>query len=115
MTTGRGSVAASTLVSSACMVIIARTCCPDVTTSGALFAYAVKIAPTALPTPGVVCRLTSAGRPVACAYPSAMPTTTASCRPSTYRKSSGKSASMGSSVDPGLPKTVVMPRARNSS
>src|SRR5205814_266822 len=35
--------------------------------------------------------------------------------PSTYVKSEGKSASIGSSVDPGFPKIVVMPRARNSS
>src|SRR6266446_10371473 len=44
-----------------------------------------------------------------------MPTTTASWRPSTYLKSDGKSASIGNSVDPGLPKMVVIPRARNSS
>jgi hypothetical protein len=30
-------------------------------------------------------------------------------------KSAGKSPSIGSSVDPGLPKIVVMPRARNRS
>src|SRR2546423_7762785 len=44
-----------------------------------------------------------------------MPTTTASWRPSTYLKSDGKAASIGNSVDPGLPKIVVIPRARNSS
>src|SRR5665811_976515 len=38
-----------------------------------------------------------------------MPTTIDSCRPSTYRKSSGRCRNIGSSVDPGLPNTVVMP------
>src|SRR3954451_13389956 len=86
-----------------------------VTSSGDLFAWALKIAPIALPTPGAVCRFTCPTRPLACAKPSAIPTATASCRPSTYRKSSGNSFSIGSSVEPGLPNTVVMPRARSRS
>src|SRR5216684_4519400 len=44
-----------------------------------------------------------------------MPTATISCRPSTYRKSSGKSRYIGNSVDPGLPKIVVVPKARKRS
>jgi hypothetical protein len=74
-----------------------------------LLMRAVQIAPTALPTPGAVCRLTWVGLPVACAYPSAIPTTACSWRPSTYVKSSGRLASIGNSVEPGLPKIVVIP------
>ena len=59
--------AASRLVRLACSVISARACWPAVTTSGDLLACALKIAPIALPTPGAVCRLTSVGRPLACA------------------------------------------------
>ena len=88
---------------------MARTCWPAVITSGDLLACALKIAPIALPTPGAVWRFTSVGRPDACAYPSAIPTTTASCSPSTYLKSSGKPWSIGSSVEPGLPNIVVIP------
>src|SRR5882757_6691520 len=44
-----------------------------------------------------------------------MPTTTASCRPRTYRKSSGKSRNIGSSVEPGLPNTEVIPSVRSCS
>ena len=69
---------ASRLVRLACSVISERACWPAVTTSGDLFACALKIAPIPLPTPGAVWRLTSAGPPLACANPSAMPTTTAS-------------------------------------
>jgi len=74
---------ASRLVRFACSVISERDCCPAVTTSGDLLAWALKIAPIAWPTPGAVCRFTSAGRPLACAKPSAMPTTADSCSPST--------------------------------
>ena len=77
-TYGCGTTMASRLVSSASWVTWARTCWPAVMTSGALFARAVQIAPTALPTPGAVCRLTWVGFPVAWAYPSAMPTTACS-------------------------------------
>ena len=59
--------AASRLVSSACSVISERACCPAVTTSGDLLDCALNSAPIALPTPGAVWRLTSAGRPLACA------------------------------------------------
>jgi hypothetical protein len=52
--------------------------------------------------------------PEAWANPSAMPTATASCSASTYRKSDGKSCSIGSSVDPGFPNMVVMPWRRSS-
>ena len=65
------------------MVIWGRTCWPAVITSGDLLAWALKIPPTALPTPGAVWRLTCVGRPLACAYPSAIPMTTSSWRPST--------------------------------
>ena len=82
-TVGRGSSVARVFVSIASSVIIGRTCWPAVTISGVLLAAALTSAPTALPTPGAVCRFTSAGRPVAWAYPSAIPTTTASCKPRT--------------------------------
>src|SRR5215210_1866017 len=92
-----------------------RSCWPAVTTSGVLLCHAVTIAPIALPNPGPVCRFTRAACPVPWAYPSAIPKTLASCSPKTYRKSSGKSAKNGSSVEPGLPKTVVIPRSRRRS
>ena len=60
-----------------------RACCPAVTSSGVLLAWALKIAPMPLPTPGAVCRLTIVVRPLAWAKPSAIPTATISCRPST--------------------------------
>ena len=82
-TYGCGPTVASRLVSSASWVTCARTCWPAVITSGALFASALPIPPTALPTPGAVCRFTCVGRPVAWAYPSAIPTTTSSWSPST--------------------------------
>jgi hypothetical protein len=115
LTNGWTTRVASRFVRFACMVMWARTCWPAVTTSGEWFAWALKIAPIPLPTPGAVCRLTWVGRPEAWAKPSAIPTATASCRPSTYWKSSGNSASIGSSVDPGLPKIVVIPCSRKSS
>lgn len=67
------------------------------------------------PTPAAECRLTKPTLPVAWAYPSAMPTHTASCRPSTYWMSLGKSRNMGSSVEPGLPKMVSTPNWRSTS
>ncbi len=75
--------AASRLVRLAWSVISERACWPAVISSGDLFACALKIAPMALPTPGAVWRLTTVGFPLACAYPSAIPTTTASWSPST--------------------------------
>ena len=114
-TYGCGPTVGSRLVRFASIMICGRTCWPAVITSGDLFAWALKIPPTALPTPGAVWRLTCVGRPLACAKPSAIPTTASSWSPSTYVKSSGKSASIGSSVEPGLPKIVVIPWARNSS
>src|SRR5437763_14859559 len=42
-----------------------------------------------------------------------MPTTEASWRPSTYSMSSGQSERNGNSVEPGLPNTFLMPKARN--
>ena len=63
LTVGRGSIVASGFVSRASRFIIGRTCCPAVTTSGAPLADALTRAPTALPTPGAVCRLTRVGRP----------------------------------------------------
>src|SRR6185437_13063693 len=44
-----------------------------------------------------------------------MPTTDASCRPSTYSISSGQSLRNGNSVEPGLPNTLRMPNSRNSA
>ena len=74
---------ASRLVRLACRVICARACWPAVTSTGEWLACALKIAPIALPTPGAVCRLATVVRPEAWAKPSAIPTTTASCSPST--------------------------------
>jgi hypothetical protein len=51
----------------ACIVIWARTCWPAVISSGEWLAWALKIAPIALPTPGAVCRLTWVVIPDACA------------------------------------------------
>jgi len=83
--------------------------------SGVRFLKAVKMLPIALPTPAAECRLTRAALPLAWAYPSAIPTTTASCNPSTYRKSAGKSRNIGSSVEPGLANTDVNSRRRIKS
>ena len=115
MTHGRGSIVASTLVSHGSSSSISRVCCPAVTISGVLFWNAVSRLPIAFPSPAPVCRLTSAGRRVACANPSAIAITEASCSPSTYRKSEGKPARNVSSVEPTLPKIVVRPCARSSS
>ena len=65
LTSGWTTPVASRLVSSASIVICARTCWPAVTTTGEWLARAVKIAPIALPTPGAVCRLAIAGPPEA--------------------------------------------------
>src|SRR5215203_3509833 len=92
-----------------------RSCCPAVTTSGVLLCQADTSAPIAFPRPGPVCRLTRAARSVPWAYPSAIPKALASCSASTYRKSSGKSRKNGNSVEPGLPKTVVIPSSRKRS
>ena len=62
-TYGCGPSTASRLVRFASIVICGRTCWPAVISSGDLFACALKIPPTALPTPGAVWRLTCvAGR-----------------------------------------------------
>ena len=74
---------ASRLVRLACSVMSERACWPAVTTSGDLFAWALKIAPMPLPIPGAVWRFTIVGRPDAWAKPSAIPTATVSWRPST--------------------------------
>ena len=83
LTYGCGPTVASRLVRFASIVMWGRTCWPAVITSGDLLAWALKMPPTALPTPGAVCRFTCVGRPVACAKPSAMPITASSCSPST--------------------------------
>ena len=49
------------------------------TTSGARLTRAVASAPTAFPSPAVVCRIASAGSPRPIAQPVAMPTTELSC------------------------------------
>ena len=54
---------ASRFVRFAWSVISERACCPAVTSSGVLFACALKIAPIPLPTPGAVWRLTMGGPP----------------------------------------------------
>ncbi|EQL43191.1 hypothetical protein M770_02860 [Pseudomonas aeruginosa VRFPA03] len=61
--------------------IIERTCCPAVMTRGLWEYQALVSAPMPLPVPAAACRLTKAGRPLARAKPSAMPTTAPSCRP----------------------------------
>jgi len=60
-----------------------RACCPAVTTTGAQLRNAVNRLPSEWPVPAALCRLTSAGLPLDRAKPSAIPTTTASFRPST--------------------------------
>ncbi len=67
LTSGCGMRVASRLVRFACRVIWARVCCPAVTSTGEWFAWALKIAPIALPTPGAVWRLAIETRPDACA------------------------------------------------
>ena len=74
---------ASRLVRLAWSVMSERACCPAVTSSGVLFAWALKIAPMPLPTPGAVWRFTIVVRPDAWAKPSAIPTATVSWSPST--------------------------------
>jgi hypothetical protein len=65
LTYGCGPTTASRLVRFASIVICGRTCCPAVIRSGALLACALKIPPTALPTPGAVWRLTCVTFPLA--------------------------------------------------
>src|SRR3954471_17371379 len=91
-----------------------RSCWPTATTSGARLTRAVASAPTALPRPAVVCRRTNAGSPRPTAHPGAMPTTDPSWRASTKRRSSGRPARNGTSVEPGLEKIVVRPSLRSS-
>ena len=57
LTSGCGIRIASRLVRFACSVICARACWPAVTRTGEWLAWALKIAPIALPTPGAVWRL----------------------------------------------------------
>ena len=67
-----------------------RSCWPTTTTSGARFSRAVAIAATALPSPGVLCRSASAGRPEPSAWPIAIDTTEPSCSASTKRQVVGQ-------------------------
>src|SRR4029079_14579733 len=92
-----------------------RSCWPTTTTSGARLTRAVASAPTALPSPAVVCRITSAGSPCPSAQPVAMTTTELSCSASTKRKSSGRSVSSLISVEPGFAKIDVSPYSRHTS
>ena len=57
-TYGCGPIVESRLVRLASIAIWARACWPAVITSGDLLACALKMPPTALPTPGAVCRFT---------------------------------------------------------
>ena len=88
---------------------------PTTTTSGTRLTRAVASALTALPSPGVVCRIASAGSPRPIAKPVAIPTTELSWSPSTNRRSAGRSASSSISVEPGLAKSVVRPCSRRTS
>src|SRR5271165_4929778 len=94
-----------------------RSCCPAVTTIGTRAIFAFMIAPIPCPRPPEVCRLTKAGLPEACAYPSAIETAVASCSPHTYFISRlVTSASInGNSVVPGLPKMNRVPCDRRTS
>jgi hypothetical protein len=83
--------------------------------SGVLFRNAVMMLPMPLPVPAEVCKFTSAGWRVACANPSAIATTEASCKPRMYWKSSGKFFKNGCSVEPGLPNMVVSFKALSRS
>ena len=116
LTSGCGIRVASRLVRFACRVIWARACWPAVISSGEWFAWALKIAPIALPTPGAVWRLTTVVRPgglgVAVGHPDHDRLLQARARSGSR---SGKSASIGSSVEPGLPNIVVIPWARKRS
>ncbi len=116
LTNGLGTSTASRLVRLACMVTNERICWPAVTSSGDLFARRVEDRADAVAEPGRgvqvhVCdasasparsRRRSRPRP-----PPAVPARSGS--PPAAR------ASIGSSVEPGLPKIVVIPRSRNSS
>src|SRR5215469_740094 len=94
-----------------------RSCCPAVTTNGTRAIFAFMIAPIPCPRPPEVCRLTKAGLPEACAYPSAMETAVASCNPHTYRIDglAVNASSKGNSVVPGLPKINFAPSDRRTS
>ena len=83
LTSGFGSVAASTLASIASWPMVDRTCCPAVITSGVCEYTELVREPIALPVPDAACRLTNAGSPAAWAYPSAIDSTAPSWRPST--------------------------------
>ena len=83
--------------------------------SGVLFWNAVPRLPIAFPRPAPVWRFTSAGPRLAWAKPSAIAMTEASWSPRTYRKSGGKFARNGCSVEPRFPKIVVSPEARSRS
>src|SRR4029079_11759274 len=85
------------------------------TTRGARLTRAVASAPTAFPRPAVVWRSARAGSRRPIAQQVAMPTTELSCGPRTKRRSVGRSARSGISVDPGLAKIVVRPRRRRTS
>ena len=67
-------------------------------------------AATALPSPGVECSSASAGAPRPIAWPAAIPTAEPSCSASTKRRSSGRPARNGTSVEPGFENSVVSPR-----
>ncbi|PSK62558.1 hypothetical protein B0E53_05540 [Micromonospora sp. MH33] len=67
LTYGSTSSTARGLASRGSMSSISRVCWPAVTISGVLLCQAVTRLPMPLPIPGAVCRLTCAGRPVACA------------------------------------------------
>ena len=83
MAQGLTSTVGSTLVSNGSSNSMCRVCWPTVMIMGVWFCAAVMMLVMACPTPAPVCRLTTAGVRVACAYPSAIATTDASCNAST--------------------------------
>ncbi len=83
LTHGNGSCVAPVLVRYGSQSDISRVCCPAVTINGVLLLNAAMRLPIALPVPAAVWTFTSVGLPVACAKPSAIASTEASCKPRT--------------------------------
>ena len=92
-----------------------RSCWPTRTTSGARFTRAVASAPTALPSPAVVCTTASAGSPRPIANPVAIATTDPLVQREHERQVVRQPARNGTSVEPGFANSVVSPRRRKTS